>query len=309
MGRMDIQYVIIGVTGWLGRATFDFIKRTHVAISPALIVPFASSECSLTLENGEKVFVHALDKIKEFKPSKPVIIFHYAFCTKDKLAGLDHEQYRKANFLIREKVDYALKNWDIVGAVLSSSGAVHYHLSNTRSSDSLSLYGKGKLEDEEFFLELSQKMKFRMVMPRIFNLSGHYINKLNLYALSAILMNCLREKDIVLQANHPVWRSYYGVNDLIELLISILGDPDEVPSIFDVAGLEVTEISELAFRCRQLVGRESLRVIRPFVNPEPNNFYVGNPQIIRKLEERYQIVPSSLDHQILTTANYLKKLL
>ena len=305
--RRDVQYIVAGATGWLGRATLDRLERSLGTQFTQRVLAFASANSTMILKSGTTLPVLPLHAIDNIKPQRPVVLFHYAFRTKDKIAGMTQEEYQKANLSIREQVSHALKSWEVSGLVLPSSGAVPYFLKNPMGTDSLSLYGRGKAEDEDFFTDLSRHQRFRLVMPRIFNLSGPYINKWDLYALSSILLACIEKRDIVLHADHPVWRSYYGVEDLVDLMLAMTEDPEGSPEIFDTAGHEATEVGELAYRCCQITSSKGLKVIRPFVREEPNSFYVGNDAILRSLEERYHLVPQNLDRQILTTAAYMKK--
>lgn len=304
----EFQYVVIGGTGWLGLSTLDHLKRKLGASFLREVVVFGSRSQELVLKTGESISVRSLSSLEEFKPHKPLLVLHYAFRTKDKVSTTSLESYLSENLQIRNAVFRFLERCNVAGLITPSSGAVYQYLDHQNTSESSVVYGKCKYEDEQIFSETAKKRGYRAVIPRVFNLGGPNINKVSHYALSSIILSCLSKTTIRLQATHPVWRSYYAVQDFLELVFRMIEDPDpDVPTSFDTAGDEVVEIGELAQRCRILLSKNGvIDVVRPFVQKEPNDYYVGTPETIRMLERRYHLTPQSLDHQICQTAGFLQ---
>ena len=148
----------------------------------------------------------------------------------------------------------------------------------------------------------------RLVMPRIFNLSGAYINNHQGYAISSMILNCLNQQTVLVHADHPVWRSYYPADALMRMVIELIGEqPAGTAAIFDTAGTEVVEVGELAQRCVRLLTNGTVKVERPFIKPGPSDYYVGNPTEIRSIENWLGLKPVSLDEQIMETAHFLRQ--
>ncbi|MEJ8795415.1 NAD(P)-dependent oxidoreductase [Trinickia caryophylli] len=302
----DFDYVVAGATGWLGRATLDHLRRRLPDGGEGRIHAFASSAREVMLADGATVAVDALDSLPARKLSRPAIVFHYAFRTKDRVGDMSVDEYVRSNEGIRRALVEFIDTHAMAGMFVPSSGAAYAGLERDNRSDA-AIYGRCKLDDERVFAGKAAQNGFRAVIARVFNLSGPYINKHELYALSSIILACLRNEPVRIQASHPVWRSYYAVEDLISLAIASMTDETiGIESIIDTVGTEVIEVGELAQRCRHVLGAAQVSVERPYVKAEPNNYYVGAPAGIRTLEARCNIAPRSLDRQILDTAAYLR---
>jgi UDP-glucuronate decarboxylase len=301
----DFDYVVAGATGWLGYATLDYLRRRLPDAGAGRIHAFASSARSVTLADGAAVPVKSLDDLPGLVLERPAIVFHYAFRTKDRVTNMSVGDYVRSNESIRRTLVNFIDRHETASIFVPSSGAAYAGLDGGDRSDA-AIYGRCKLDDERTFAEKAGQKGFRAVISRVFNLSGPYINKHELYALSSIILACLRKKPICIQASHPVWRSYYAVEDLIALAVAaMMDDTLDGSEIIDTVGADVIEVGELAQQCRHLLGAAEVQVKRPFVTAAPNNYYVGSPARIRALELRFGLVPRSLEQQIIDTANYL----
>ena len=94
----------------------------------------------------------------------------------------------------------------------SSSGAIY---------NDHDLYGILKKEDELYFQDLATRIGAQIIIPRIFNLAGPYINKCHSYALSNLIMQFIDHKKAIIQANRPVYRSYIHILDLFKICFSV----------------------------------------------------------------------------------------
>lgn len=308
MPYTDFDYVVAGATGWLGRATLDYLRRRLGDAGAARIHAFASSARELTLADGARVPVKALDELPGLALERPALVFHYAFRTKDRVGDMSVDEYVGSNAGIRRMLVDFIDRHQVASLFVPSSGAAYAGLERDDRSDA-AVYGRCKLDDERTFADKAAQKGFRAVVARVFNLSGPYINKHELYALSSIILACLRKEPIRIQASNPVWRSYYAVEDLIALAIAAMTDAAlDGPAIIDTVGTEVIEVGELAQRCRHLLDATDIVMERPFVQAAPNNYYVGTPTGIRGLEARYGLAPRTLDRQIADTAAYLRSL-
>lgn len=299
------DFVVIGATGWFGQATLDYLFGQLPATYWPQVHAFASGAKRLVVRDGTAVQVQPLSSLPALRLTRPALVFHYAFQTKDRVADSSLDAYIQLNRGIRESLARFVDANRVAGLFAPSSGAAYAGLDLANHSDG-AIYGRCKLEDERAFQAIGAAYGFAVCSPRVFNVSGAYINKHNLYALASIITACLCDEPIVVRATHPVIRSYYSVNDLIALSCQLLlAERAPVFYAFDTAGTEAVEVGELAHRCQQLLAPH-LAIERPPLGTAPADRYVGDPNAIRQWEQAVGITPQPLDEQILATANYLE---
>ncbi|MFJ3157094.1 NAD-dependent epimerase/dehydratase family protein [Pseudomonas protegens] len=309
-GFRQVDFVVIGATGWLGRATLEYLLCQLEPVDRSRVHAFASTARALILRDGTVVQVQALSSLTALRTQRPALVFHYAFQTKDRVGATSHERYILLNRSIREALLQFADANPIAGLFVPSSGAAYAGMDETNQSDG-AIYGRCKLDDERAFEAMGLQYRFPVVSPRVFNVSGPYINKHNLYALASIISACLSNETISIRATHQVIRSYYSVTDLIELCTRLmLSGLDKGPAfhIFDTVGTEVVEVGELALRCQALLAPH-LTIDRPPLREAPADRYAGDDTAIRELERDLLITPLGLNQQIELTASYMSALL
>lgn len=302
----QFDFVVIGATGWLGQATLEYLLRQLAPANRSQVHAFASTARSLTLCDGTVVQVQALSSLPALRTSRPAQVFHYAFQTKDRVGASSHENYILLNRSIREALLQFIDANPIAGLFVPSSGATYVGMDAANQSDG-AIYGRCKLDDERAFEAIGLQYRFPVVSPRVFNVSGPYINKHNLYALASIISACLSNEPISLRATCQVIRSYYSVTDLIGLCCRLMfsgRDKGPVFHVFDTVGTEVVEVGELALRCQALLAPH-LTIERPSLRDATADRYVGDATAIREFERNFQITPIGLDQQIKLTADYM----
>jgi UDP-glucuronate decarboxylase len=175
-----------------------------------------------------------------------------------------------------------------------------------RDSDAV-IYGRLKYEDEQRFIALGQERDIPVIIPRIFNIAGPYINKYQAYALSSVIDDLLNKKCVHLKAAQPVMRSYLAVSDVIDICLHwLLAECGSAPLVLDAAGEEIIEIGDLARRACRLLGRDENIIDRPHMTTSTENRYVGDGQRFRELAKRYHRPLQCLDEMILSTAEYIR---
>lgn len=309
-GFDQVDFVVIGASGWLGQATLEYLLRQLSPTDWPRVHAFASSARVLTLRDGSAVQVQALSSLPQLRTSRAALVFHYAFQTKDRVGANTLEDYILLNHSIRDALAQFVDANAIAGLFVPSSGAAYAGMDEANQSDG-AIYGRCKLDDERAFETMGKQYGFPVVSPRVFNVSGPYINKHNLYALASIIGACLRNEPISVRATHPVVRSYYSVIDLIELCCKLMlagRDRGAAFHAFDTAGTEAVEVGELAQRCQQLLAPH-LAIERPPMSGAAADRYVGDASAIREFECTFDISPLGLDQQIKLTADYMSALL
>jgi len=290
------HFIVTGAGGWLGRATLDWLDRELGEGVASRVHAFGAGKRVLPLRSGRVVFCDSLPEIASLPP-RDYVLLHYAFLTKDRLEGMGLERFVAENSAIGEFVALQAKRLAVKGIFLPSSGAVYGAQAMAENP-----YGGLKLLDERRFRALGTAL----VIGRIFNLSGAFINKLEAYALGSIIRDIGAGGPVRLRSARPVWRSYIDAEDGVGLALSMLaaGKGDGEP--FDMAGREVVEIGELAQRAVGILS-PGTEIMRPPVSGEADR-YVGDGSRMARYMEEAGMTEATLGAQIRVTAAYINSL-
>ena len=303
------DFVITGGSGWIGQAVLEMLEAALGDEVGTRLSVFGSSDHPLELRSGRIVDCQQLHHISSLNDA-PKFFVHCAFLTKDKLSNQSVESFVAANQKISDLVAEAIENSNARGIFTPSSGAVYKKNTKTLDNDlQNNAYGMMKLADERRFSTLAQAKRLPLAMPRLFNLSGPFINKLDLYALSYIIKTVLNGQPIALNAAHRVVRSYLHVADQVTLAFSMLLEPRQGDApIFDAAGDEVVELGDLAAQIRTILGRPELAIERPAMVEGHDDVYVGDGTQMKAMMQGRGMRLIPLEDQIRDTADYMASL-
>jgi nucleoside-diphosphate-sugar epimerase len=297
----DRRIVIVGAGGWIGRA---LLAGLHDALDHAAseqIVCFGSAARYIDIGDGRVVPQRALAELTDL-PHRPTLLFHLAFLTKDKAAGMDAADYRRDNRALSRRVFGALEPIGVDRLFLASSGAAAF-ADNVAAAPDLRLYGSLKREDEDLFSDWANTgASRRALIMRIHSLAGPFINKHETYAFASLVLDALSGRPITVTAPMRVERSYVAVREILSLATAALLAP-EAPALRQLdSGGEALELGELAQRIAAELGGQ---VKRPPLTSDCINTYVGNCLQYNDLLSELKIDPVTLDAQIRETAGYL----
>lgn len=296
----NYKFIITGASGWLGRFLLETLYFCFGQDLAENVLAISSSERLITLSNGNQIPTYDYS-YKHFDKRHKYLLCHFAFLTKEKTLTISESEYTKQNRIIRNNVAKIIDYANPISMLYSSSGAVY---------NKNCLYGKLKLEDEFYFKELSSKIGYSLIIPRIFNLAGPYINKCNLYAISDFILQLIKNNQIIINANFPVIRSYIHILDLFKICLSFMLDEqkNQTRLTFDTGNKKEIELSELAATIINL-SNPNATIIRPNYDKNlPANRYVGNIHIQQELCKEYGIITVDYQSMILDTFHYLKNL-
>lgn len=306
----QMRVVVTGAGGWLGRASLEMLEGALGASFDERVHAFGSTSRTLLTRSGREVKIASLQNLRRLS-SRPTLLLHFAFVTKDRVADASASDYFRQSEAISAEVIAALPAIGTRRMLFPSSGAVYGQPMRadrtTLEEPSSNPYGTQKLRDERLFSEFCGNLGVRLAIPRIFSLSGPFINKHDAYVLAAVINSVLDGRPIELKSRRRVLRAYIGVGDMLNVALGWLleDDADEL-AVFDSGG-EVVEIGELASAVLRTLGRADLAVKRPPLDGSPDDLYFGVGTKFAELARRLGVVPAALDRQILDTATYLSE--
>lgn len=230
----------------------------------------------------------------------PVVLLHFAFLSRARMAALGHDGYVARNTAISSRVLDWVAAEQPDAMLLASSGAAAAGLPLDRDP-----YGAQKRLDELAFAEAARRVGARLRTVRVYNVTGPHMTTPEEYALGALILAALRGEPLRIKARGRVVRSYVAIGDLVELaLAELLATEGPAQLTFDTAG-ETVEIGELAEAVVATLGVSS-PIEREVDAQAPDNVYVGDREKMVELVARHQLSLTPLSEQIRQTAEGLR---
>ena len=293
-----IKVLISGATGWLGRETTmrainKFGKNLDLTLS-------SSTPTNINIEGQlfKTVLLNSLDSQSKFD-----YFFDYAFLTREKIDLIGLEKYREINSSLIESSAQLIKKYAPKVVILASSGAVYQ---DSRFANNLNnkLYAELKLDQENVIAKACQLTGSKLIIVRIFNLSGRGINKSKVFAIQDFVESALNNHNIIIKSNFRVFRRYSDIGQLINLLIELALKHKSFK--FDSGGVKV-ELSELATTVIKVINSNSIIKTGLIDENQPADNYFSKSQLYELLIKDFlNQEPLSLRAQIISTAESLK---
>jgi UDP-glucuronate decarboxylase len=300
LARSDKRIVVTGAGGWLGLATLDALAAVLGDSFASRVVAFGSVARTLHLRDGLTVEQQPLADLSQLSCS-PTWLLHFAFLTKDRAETMDEATYRAANAAIRAAVLTQLDHIGAEAVFVASSGAA-YKAQDPAASAAMRLYGELKAEDEAQFAAWGAEAGKRVVIARIFNVTGPYINKHQAYALASFILDGIAGRAIEVQAPRRVVRGYVPIAELVSLALAEMAAAPTGTMRFDTGG-EPLDLGEVA----GVVASHfpGLSVQRASIVDPQADIYHGDAALYASLLERHSIAPEPLRAQVGKTIDYL----
>jgi nucleoside-diphosphate-sugar epimerase len=298
---MNVENIAIsGATGWLGVELISKLSNDSSFLN-SNIFPTASKNGSLEI-NGNKFAVKKLENLKNLISFD--YFFDFAFVTREKLKILSHKEYSEINkYIMNQSVDFIKTNKPRL-VVLASSGAVYKSNYYQRNRENY-LYGELKQQQESEISKACKLAGSKLIIVRIFNLSGSGIKKLNTFAIAEFIYKSVKNQDIIIKSNYNVVRQYCDIGQLLDLVTKLALENKDYT--FDSGGVKI-EIRELA---REIVGQLSSKSKISALEIDsslPQDVYLSNSNDYEKLLSKYlKQEPVSIKEQIVLTKKGLIK--
>jgi UDP-glucuronate decarboxylase len=304
LAEPDVHFVVTGGGGWLGQAALEILDSVYHDELGKRVSVFGDYAKTLVLCSGRCIRSRPLSEIVDCRDGS--IIFHFAYLTRGYAARMPFDRYVATNRSISSLVAEIATQKKARGLFLPSSGAV-YRKDRTLDVDlRANPYGVLKLEDEARFDDIRGNCP--IVVFRIFNLAGPFMNHPTEYALGSILMDILADRAIQIRAPHPVVRGYTHVGDLLNIGLGTLVRRESAGPL-DAGGQPEIEIGDLARRAARLLGKPDIEIRRPPFEAGDPDIYVAHCDGYQALAATAGLTLRTLDEQIVETAEFLKEAL
>lgn len=296
----DRDVVITGPTGWIGSAFVALLNELHGPQAAERVHLFGSRSSTLSGELGG----HTVRPLSSLTPAdiEGRIVIHLAYQTKDKLAVLSAADYAARNLEIDGFVLEAMKAARPAGVFVASSGAAR----DAERGTARDLYALLKLAQEDTFLRAGEAAGIPILPARIFNISGPFGNKPELYALSNFILQGKHSGRIQINAPVLVYRSFIDVMDLVAVALASLAAGRGASAAVDFAGPHVVEMQEIAEAAASAVNLSPACIVRPSLDATRVSTYLGEPAGFASLCVQAGIRPSGFQTQVLAQASWLQ---
>jgi nucleoside-diphosphate-sugar epimerase len=241
------RVVVTGANGWLGR-TMVHILESHGANYLLL----GSSSRWENFSTGSKR-VHKFNKelVRDFSPT---LVTDFAFLTRETISSYSLSEYSKVNRGLIAESMWMLSLPSVKGFVSTSSGAAVFAKELSNDSFEQNPYGHLKRESEHLLMSLSDNLGVPHVVARPWSVSGEYVTKVQGFAFSQMIYSALTNRRIEILNNHPVYRRFVDVEDLLRVCMGIL-ELGGSSRIIDSGG-ELVDLVQLAEKIAKHLGPE-----------------------------------------------------
>ena len=301
------KIVLIGGSGWLGLCTLDLLSQI-LPDFPKNILCFGSKKRKFYLSNGHEIKQEPMYRLSKLSPDDSDTIINFSFLTKDKLSIENKETYIEINRNISRIIFEQAFRLKIKRLATISSGAVYHKEGGIFNDINKNIYGTLKFEEENLFSGLANEGT-HVVIPRVFNVSGPYTNKIDILMLSSLINQAINGNEIKIEAAHEVFRSFVAISELMSTVLSVLFDEVEGKvTTFDTVGEKEFEIGDLAKLVVRMINPMAT-INRPEIDRslEVDN-YLGSDANYLALIKRAEVLRVSLEDQVKCTAEYLKSI-
>ncbi|NQY42194.1 MAG: SDR family oxidoreductase [Legionellales bacterium] len=300
---------ITGPSGWIGKFFIEELYKYFQEDIHEIVIPISSSRKRIKLLSGLELTCISYDESLKLQPTNNNLLCHFAFLTRDKVDGLSLNKYIENNENISKYILKLVKLLQIEKMLYLSSGAVYRKNRELESNIQANPYGFLKRKDEECFSKIAAQSGIQLLIPRVFNVAGPYINKISTYAISNFIMQIEESREVKINAKGKVWRSYLALEDLFNLCFLWFLDINKKQKtyIFDTVGTKEVELDDLATMIYQYLGLQPL-ILREYNNKIKEDYYVGESSMQKGLCDAYDYKINDLNSLIKTTYLYLKQI-
>lgn len=228
-------------------------------------------------------------------------IFHGA-TTSGKIIP-DDEMLSVVNDGTRRVLEFALRNTRLSNLLYVSSGAVYKNMNRPMSEDDdfgpINIYGRSKLDAEKLCLASGVPIS----IARCFAFVGEYLPLDVHFAIGNFILDCLKNRPIVIKGDGSPLRTYLYSGDLAHWLWTIMVH-GKCERAYNVGSDQEISIAGLAEAVRQVAGTtHNILTLSPPTGKPPDRY---TPNIRRARSELGLHVTTSLKEAVRRTLAYHK---
>ena len=265
----DRGVAITGASGWIGRALTHAVLQALGPPAPGRLRLFGSQARTIHVA-GQALPLESLSNPAPLGEGE-WIVAHLAVEGADRCADPQARRLRN-EAMLADALALAGTGW-VRRFVCASSGAVY---AARQTDPDKQAYNDLKREQEQIARAWAAKTGVPLLIPRIFNVGGPYMNHVERYALGDMIRQARSTGRISIQARRPVLRSYVHVLELARVILDLSLD-DDTAITFDTAGPQVVEMADLAAAVGRALDLPTLAVERPpFETGVAPDRYVGD---------------------------------
>lgn len=222
--------------------------------------------------------------MREFNPT---IVLNFAALTREKTESVGLPQFLRANGVLFEQFMWASELTGVVMSVHLSSGAA---LRPDAVDSELNPYGYVKRIEEDEVLRQAAKGR-RVLVARVWSVSGDLVTKPSIYAFSDLVLQGLLARMVTVRSPTEVWRRYTSADRYLSVALASCWN--EFGVVLDSGGQRV-ELRELA----RLVGdvtKSAVLSMEPHGSPDD---YASDGVEYQRACERLSLPEESLSEQV-----------
>jgi nucleoside-diphosphate-sugar epimerase len=145
-----------------------------------------------------------------------------------------------------------------------------------------------------------------VLIPRVFNLGGPYINHTEAYALGDFILQCARDGRIRIGSGGRVFRDFVHVAEMARGVLHMAVDRHETATPFDVSLRRLTELDDLARAVGKAFGVDPIIERPPHAAGEDDAYDGDGARFQQALDQRGE-APASIDQIVADTVAYLRR--
>jgi nucleoside-diphosphate-sugar epimerase len=282
-------------------ALADQVLATRPDVAPDRLRLFGSS--ARTLDFGDRQGLIEPLNANAGLGNGDWLVLHAAIVGDDRVDGGDPAEVRRRNDDLLDAVLALAETGRTRRLVAFSSGAVSRL---DVGSPTRRAYAAMKRDHEVAAADWARRTGGAVLIPRIFNLGGPFINHTQAYALGDFILSLSRSGRIAVGAADPVFRSFVHVSEMARVILDMAVDEAQSAEPFDVGGAEVIELGALARAVGQALGQPEPSIDRPEPGDGPGDWYVGDGRRYQSALFRRGERPIALPRIVADTVAYLE---
>lgn len=292
----DDRILILGASGWFGRTALAAFGQHFENL---LMVGSFAREINVS----GRVY-----HLQEWDPSavdrfQPTVVFDFAFLTRDWLKTLGEAEYIRRNTELTARL-FEVSAIGSLRRLLTVSSGASLRPQMDGESRGLDPYGQQKKETELRLKEVAAMGAVDVVIARAWSVSGGFVQKPASYAFSDFIMSSINRGVIEVRADHPVFRRYISVEDL--LAVALLDSSGT--SFYELdSGGSLLELVDLANTISEAAGGVRVEVWHENRLAKPADSYHSSGEAWDSALQRTGYQALTLHQQIRNVANELAR--